>query len=162
MAIREGRHRTPVGSSLRIGSWVEIDAASPGFLKQGAANADLVPGWSGLLVQEEHMIFSIYESQERDSYERLIAKANTLSVIWSGAGTKIWMRNTPLVNRADGRVIPAVQMFDSTGLALGDYLGWDGTRYIKADLTPEVQLMRVTFLSTDYVEAVLLAHGKAL
>ena len=161
MAIREGRLRTPAAGTFRIGSLVAFDPANEGFLKAAAANQVGPGGTVGLLVQEEQMFGSIYSQDPAnfDSYSLGLAKNNTLSVIWAGAGTKVWFKNTAAETRADGRQIGAVTMADLTGVAVGDYLTWDGAKYIKsvaADPSSD-SMLRVTAVDVDggYCEAVL-------
>lgn len=151
----EGRFKTPAGSSLMLGTMVEIDTANEGYLKQSAANAVGVTGFSGLLLQELDFDRSIYESDAGsiDSFQKGVAKANRLAVITSGAGTKIWLKNTPTVNRADGRVI-AGRTIVASGLTVGDELGWDGTKWAAA---ATAKVMKVTAVhSTGVVECVLM------
>jgi hypothetical protein len=161
MAIREGRFKTPAGSALKLGTAVEIDPAAPGYLKQSAANAVGITrsGFAGILVQEEVHIRSAYEDQETDSFTRGVARADKLSVIYSGAGTKIWLANNAAQTRADGRVIDAVTIVTVTGLAVGECLGWDGSKWVESDGTTIPHWLRVTAVSgsgaTGYVEAVL-------
>lgn len=159
MAIREGRFKTPVGSALRIGTAVEIDPTNPGYLRQCAANRPLVPGVSGLLVQEESHIGSIFDAAPNmghDSYDLGIAKPDQLSVIWGGAGTKVWFQNTAAYARGN-RSRAAVQMLDPTGLTVGDSLGWDGDTWVEADGTTIPAWLTVTAINTSngYAEAVL-------
>ena len=158
MAIREGRLRTPATGTFRIGTLVAIDPANPGFLKAAAANAVGRGGTVGLLVQEEAHIQSIYGAEHYDSYSSRysIAKNNTLSVIWAGSGTKVWFRNTGAQTRADGRSVSAVTMVDLTGVAIGDYLTWDGSKYVEG--TSANSMLQVTAVDTaaGYCEAVLV------
>jgi hypothetical protein len=157
----EGRFKTPVGSALLLGTMVEIDPANPGRLKQSAANPKLITGFSGLLLQELDWDRSIYESDAGsvDSFMKGVAKADRLAVITSGPGTKVWFKNTTGSTRADGRVIASRTMFTAAGLAVGDVLGWDGTKYVEVDGTTTNALMKITaFDSTKgLVEAVLQA-----
>lgn len=158
--VSEGRFRTPItGSALLIGTAVQIDPANPGFLVACAANAPIVPGAAGLLVQEEIQFGSIYgQSIELlDSFSYGIAKKNTLSVLSTGAGTKVWFKNSAAQTRVDGRSISAVTICDLTGAALGDTLGWDGAKWVKTT-TASAAWMTVTAVSTasGYVEGVLL------
>ena len=61
MATREGRFKTPAaGDPLLIGTAVEIDPATPGYLKASAAAAAAVSGLRGILVQEESHLGSIF------------------------------------------------------------------------------------------------------
>lgn len=145
-----GRYKTPAGSTLALGTAVVVDTASAGYLKAGGSNELLVPGWSGILVQEEIHINTAYQSPIYDSYAFGVAKANKLAVISSGAGTKIWLTNTASETRADGRVIPAVTMITTTGIAIGDYLGWTGTVWAK-NTTAAQQWMVVTNIDTTTV-----------
>ncbi len=157
----EGRYRTPVGSALALGTMVQIDADNPGFLEQAPANTALQTGFSGLLLQELDFERSVYESEMGlvDSYMKGVAKANRLAVITSGAGTKVWYKNTPQINRADGRVVPARTMATITGLTVGAQLGWNGTTWVATDATTTEAAMKVTTVDTSkgYFEAVLLA-----
>ncbi len=154
MSRHEGRFKTPAGITWRLGTAVEIDPATPGYLKRSAADAVPLPGIHGLLVQEESHLRSIYNSEGWDSFDLGIAKPEQLSVVWFGAGTKVWFRNTAGSTRIDGRVIPSVAMVVMTGIAVGDALTWNGTAWAK-DADASAAWMRVTATSTDYVEAVL-------
>ncbi len=157
-SVAEGRFKTPAsGSALLLGTAVQIDSASAGYLKACAAQAALVPGFSGVLLQEEIMFRSIYEQDLVDSFGLGVAKKDRLSVITSGAGTKVWLQNTGAQTRADGRSISAVNIWVTTGVAVGDYLGWNGTAWAKTTVAAE-QWMVVTAVNTSagYVEAVLV------
>lgn len=159
LAIREGRFRTPAAGDLLQGSLVEIDPATPGHLKQAAANAAGVTGLVGLLVQEESHIGSVFEAAPflgHDSLDLGTTKNDQPSVMWSGPGTKVWLKNTPLYSRGS-RTKAAVTVVDLTGVTVGESLGWDGTKFAPVDgVTVTNPLMTVTHLSgTDYVEAVL-------
>jgi hypothetical protein len=157
----EGRFKTPVGSALLLGTMVEIDPAAPGYLKTSAADAAAVTGYSGLLLQELEFERSIYESDASlvDTFMKGVAKANRLAVITSGAGTKVWLKNTSTVTRADGRVVTGRTLVTLTGLAVGDQLGWDGTKWVEVDGTVITEaVMKVTAVqaSKNLVEAVLI------
>lgn len=158
--VSEGRFRTPAtGSALLIGTAVQIDPANSGFVTVCAANAPIVPGVAGLLVQEEVHIGSVYGQpvESYDSFNLGVAKKNTLSVISTGAGVKVWFQNTSAQTRADGRSISGVTICDLTGAALGDTLGWDGSKWVKTT-TASAAWMTVTSISVSrgYVEGVLL------
>lgn len=160
MRVSEGRVRTPVGSTLKLGTAVELDPADPDYVRVAAADAPPRTGICGLLLQEE-FDFSIYESDIHDSFDLGTAKANRLSVITNGAGVKVWFQNTAQITRADGRVIPAVTLVNLTGVAVGSKLGWDGTQWILPNgttVTVANAHMEVTALdaANGYVEAVLL------
>lgn len=157
LRLSEGRLKTPVGATLRIGTAVELDPATPGYLKQCAANARPVPGQHGLLVQEENFLMGTYDVVGYDSFDNGLSKPNTLSVVTSGAGVKVWYKNTTGATRADGRVTSTVTMFTAAAVALGDRLGWDGTKWVESDGTTIPHWFVVTSISvsTGYVEAVM-------
>lgn len=158
LAIREGRFRTPAsGNALLQGSAVEIDAATPGYLKQCAANPAPVTGLRGILVQEEDHIplaFSAVPGAGHDSLDLGTCRKDQLSVMWCGPGTKVWFKNTPAYARGS-RSKAAVSVLDLTGVAVGDSLGWNGTKWVKADGSTVPKWLTVTHISgTDYCEAV--------
>lgn len=158
----EGRFRTPAGSSLLVGSCVEIDPATEGYLRVGASDVAARTGVCGLLVQELQWDHSIYETTIDDSYTLGVAEGDRLSVITNGAGVKVWLKNTPAESRADGRQIPAVTIVDLTNVVVGSLLGWDGTVWsltASDDVTDLVNHhMEVTAVDSgdNYVEATLL------
>jgi hypothetical protein len=158
MATREGRLKTPVGSALKLGTAVEQDAAT-GYLKQCSANAAPLSGIHGLLVQEEIHIRSVYEASDVDSFNLGVARPDKLSAVWSGQGVKVWFKNSASQTRADGRSIGAVTIVDVSNVAVGDGLGWDGTKWVKSDGSTTPHWFRVTAVSgsgtSAYVEAVL-------
>jgi hypothetical protein len=152
----EGRFRTPAtGAALLIGTAVTIDPANKGYLKVAPASSDVVPGVTGLLVQEESHWSSIYEVHVLDSFALGTAKKNTLSVVTTGPGTKVWFKNTTSSQRLDGRATPGVTMVNLSGVALGDTLGWNGTQFVKSATNA---WMTVTDVNVDrgYVEGVLV------
>jgi hypothetical protein len=157
MATREGRFKTPAsGTALLLGTAVELDAATPGYLKQCAAAAPPQTGLRGLLVQEEsHLIGSVFQAAPglgHDSYDLGTAKKDQLSVMWAGVGTKVWFKNTVAYSRGT-RSKAAVTLLDLTGVAVGNKLGWDGAKWIK-DATNG--WMTVTLISgLTYCEAVV-------
>ncbi len=154
--VSEGRFKTPAsGPALMLGTAVQIDSATPGYLKACATDAPLITGFSGLLVQEEIHFRGLYELQQIDSFSLGVAKLNRLSVITSGPGVKVWFKNTALQARADGRSISAVNIWVTTGVGVGDYLGWNGTAWAKTT-TAAAQWMVVTSVNAGngYIEAV--------
>lgn len=157
--VSEGRVRTPkTGPALLIGTAVEIDPNNPTYLRAAAANAKPRTGICGLLVQEEIWDRSFYEQSVIDSFYLGVAKLNRLSVITNGPGVKVWFRNTVAQTRADGRVIPAVSVINTTGLAVGSQLGWDGTVWTATSATVTAAHMEVTFFDSvrGLTEATLL------
>jgi hypothetical protein len=156
MAIREGRQKTPAsGNPLLQGTAVQLDGANPGYLKQCAASAKPIAGYTGLLVQEESHLTTIFDPLGHDSIDLGTCKKNQLSTIWAGNGTKVWFKNTPAYSRGD-RSKAAVTMVDLTGVAIGDFLGWDGAKWVKDATTG---WLVVTLVATNYCEAVV-AFGK--
>lgn len=159
MRVSEGRVKTPAtGAALLLGTAVELDPSNAGYLRVAASGAKPRTGTCGLLVQEEVWDRTIYEAQRVDSFLLGIAKKNRLSVITNGAGVKVWFKNTAAQNRADGRQIAAVTMFDATNVAVGRGLSWDGTKWVDiADPTSATSFMEVTYFDSakGYLEAVL-------
>jgi len=154
--VREGRLKVPTTGTFRLGSLVTFDPAAPGYLKVAAANEVGEGGTVGLLVQEEIWDRSIYAPTRIDSFYYGVARNNRLAVIVSGPGGKVWLKNTAAQTRADGRAVAAVQMVDLTGVAIKDYLAWDGTKFIKGTGAAD-SMLRVTLTNgTDYCEAVLV------
>jgi len=156
--VSEGRFRTPAtGSPLLMGTAVGIDPAAPGFLRVLDADAPLVPGVNGILLQEEVHIRGVYDLDLVDSFSLSVAKKNTLSVVTTGGGTKVWFKNGGAQTRIDGRVISAVTILVTAGLGLGDSLGWNGTAWAKT-ANADAQWMTVTALDVagGYCEAVLV------
>lgn len=152
----------PAAGTFRQGSWVCINPASAGFLM--AAPADTALLGAGLLVQEEAHFSSVYGTDPAgfDSFSsRLgVVQNSKRAIIWSGAGVKIWLRNTPAQTRVDGRAVAAVSMFTPTGLVLGDYIKWNGTTYVEG-ASEAISVARVTQIDisvagSEYLEAVLL------
>jgi len=154
-----GRVKTPAtGAPLLLVTAVELDPANPGYLRVAGATAKPRTYTCGLLVQEEVWDRAIYEASILDSFSLGIAKPNRLSVITNGAGTKVWFRNTAAQTRADGRVIPAVTIFDPTNVAVGRGRTWNGTQWVDiADPTAATAFMEVTWFEPAYgrLEAVL-------
>lgn len=164
--LSNGRYKTPVDGDLLIGTAVKIDHSNPGYLVACSEDDAMEPYAAGLLIQEEIWDRSIYEKTRVDSFDLGYTLNGRPSVITTGAGTKVWMRNTPQQTRIDGRTIPAITMFDATGLDLdagGDAarLGWDGTTWVV--VANDAQVSNAWLLVTEYdaakgyLEAVFLA-----
>lgn len=159
-----GRVKTPAtGPALLMGTAVEIDPVNAGRLRQSAAGVLPRTGTSGLLVQEESHLGSIYDADDFDSLGTgySVAKKNTLSVITNGPGTKVWFQNTAGETRADGRVVAAVTMFVTAGVAVGRGWIWNGTAWADggADPTIPTSFGEVVYYDAarSYVE-VMLTH----
>lgn len=159
--VAEGRFRVPTGVAWQLGTAVEVDPATPGYLKVSAANSAPVTGYAGLLLQEMEMFRSIYDSAVglMDTHMMGVAKPANLAIITNGAGTKVWFKNTPAENRLDGRVIAAKTMWATAGVTVGTNLGWDGTKWVALGGGVTSAYMKATFVDVakNYVEAVLLA-----
>jgi len=155
-----GRVKTPAtGALLLCGTAVEIDPANAGYLRAGAAGITLRTGASGLLVQEEAWDIPIYGPEYVDSWYLGVCKPNRLSVITSGPGTKVWFKNTPAQNRADGRQIAATSMYTGTPV-VGHGLAWSGTQWEDvADPLDPTSWGEVTYFdpTRNYVELTLTA-----
>ena len=159
VAVREGRLKTPVAGTFRLGSLVQFDPASLNYLKACAAGAIGEGATVGLLVQEEIWNRSIYETNHLDSFGLGVAYNNRPSVIVAGAGTKVWFKNTASSTRADGRVIAAVTMVDlTTGTpAVLDYLTWNGATFAKGTgMTDSMLRLTAIDASAGTCEAVLV------
>lgn len=151
---KESRLKVPTTGTFRHGSLVTFDPANPGYLKAAVANEVGEGSTVGVLTQEEAWDRSIYAPNRIDSFYLGVARNNRLADIVSGAGGKVWLKNTAAQTRADGRVIAAVQMVDLTGVAVKDYLAWDGTKFVKGTGAAD-SMLRVTLTNgTDYCEAV--------
>lgn len=158
-ATREGKYRVPADvTTLRQGQVVVIDTAKPGFVKLAPADTALKEGWSGLLIQEEGWNESIFERPQHDTHDMGFIRPGMRCTIWTGAGLLIWVQNTAEITRP-GRVIPARTMV-AAGLAVGDAVVWDGTKFAKAAGTGTPNIIgRVTKVSgsvgAEYAEIVL-------
>ena len=158
LAVREGRLKVPVAGTFRQGDLVARDAAT-GFLRIGANNEPAIVGMTGLLIQEEGWDFSIYgESGVVDSYNMSKVRNNRLAQVVSGQGIKFWLRNNAQIVNPD-RTIAAVTIVTVASLAVGDYLGWDGSKWAET-ATAAYQHAVCTAVSgattSGYAEAVLL------
>lgn len=158
MATREGRYKTPATGALLQGTAVEIDAATPGYLKKSAASAPPLTGLRGLLVQEEsHIMSSMFTASPglgHDSIDLGTCKVDQLSVMWAGVGTKVWFKNTPAYSRGT-RTKGAVNIIDLTGVVVGDNLGWNGTLWVEAAGLPTAWMTVTLVTGTTYCEAVV-------
>lgn len=128
----EGRQKVPATGTFLQGDLVELDPANPGFIKKSAAGAPIEPGFRGLLIQEEGWDQSIYSAPPGDSFTRGTVRNGRLCSIWTGAGLKIWLKNTAAQTRADGRVIAARTAVTAVALAIGDLVEWDGAKFVEA------------------------------
>jgi hypothetical protein len=153
----EGRLKVPAAGTFYQGDLVTFDPANPGFIRKAPAGSAIDPGFTGLLIQEEGWDASIYEAGPGDSFTRGRVRNGRLCAIWTGAGLKVWLKNTAAQNRADGRAIPQRQVLEASavGQPIGGLLGWDGDSYVASAGAGDA-VARVTLTNgVDYVEAVL-------
>ena len=156
-ATREGRYKTPAsGSALLIGAAVQIDPAAPGYLKKCAADADPVTGLTGLLVQEESHLQGIFGTPGyglgHDSIDLGTALLDQLSTMWGGP-SKIWLKNTAAYSRGS-RSKGAVTIWTPGSVAVGDQLGWDGSKWVESASHGWMTVTLVD-IANAYCEAVL-------
>lgn len=162
-ATREGRYRVPVGETVfRQGDLVSVDFANDGFIKHAESGARVVPGVTGLLIQE-YELESIYSNGLARDITALMdrTKQGYLCTIWSGDGLKIWLKNTADSTAPDGspragRTIVA----DISTISAGDTLDWDATAvgWVKATAGGVLQVLEVNE-AAGYLEAVVVTGG---
>lgn len=150
----EGRLKVPADGVFKQGDLVTFDPANPGFLRKAAANAPIDPGFTGLLIQEDAWDRDLHENSIFSSQDLDIVRNDRLAAIWTGGGLKVWLRNTPEKANPGQRRREAIQKIDVTGLAIGDLVGWDGSKFIKVTAATAA-VGRATLVSTDYAEVVL-------
>lgn len=149
----EGRYRTPKGAALPMGTLVTIDFANPGFLrKAAAADVALPAGMVGVLSQETSHLPRLGQAPLLDTADYGTALADEQSEMSYGAGTKIWLANTPQRDRGY-KVFPAVTMW--TGLTAGDEVTVNAEGvYVKA-AADAASIGTVTAIIGDRAEIVL-------
>lgn len=152
----EGRMTVPATGTFTQGDLVSIDPANPGFMKLAAANAPIQPGFTGLIIQENAWDFPLHSNQIVSTRDLNVVYNSQLAAIWTGAGLKIWLKNTAARNVRGQRALAQVTKFTISGLIIGDYIGWDGAKYVEVS-TEATAVAQVTLTNgTDYIEAVLL------
>lgn len=165
MAIREGRFKTPAtGSALLLGTAVELDFTNPGFMRQAAAGRRVEPGVAGILIYEDQFLHkgsgaaSIDATGRVDTSDLAYAGVGRYAVVTTGSGVKCWFKNVAARTAPDGKAYPAITpVAGLAALALGAYLGWNGTQW--AAVAAEADAWwRVVSLNTGAasLEAVLL------
>jgi hypothetical protein len=102
--VRDARFRTPVGSTILIGSPIMIDPAAPGFVKAATSAAPVGSG-CGVAVYE-HIIPAGVDPVLADlsAYPFTTVPANQYVQMVHGPGTKVWFKNTAAHTGYDGRV----------------------------------------------------------
>jgi hypothetical protein len=158
----EGRQKVPATGAFFQGDMVTFDPANPGYIKKCAAGDPIAPGYTGLLIQEDAWDLGVHGNQFKTSVDLRTVINDRLCSIWTGAGLKIWLKNTPATTKSGQRAASAITVVTATGLAIGDLLEWDGGKFVKAtgaDATAQAArgVARVTTTNgSDYVEATLL------
>jgi len=158
--VREGRLRSPTGSSLQLGSLVEQNPGTPAEIREadgtsGAAiggSGDVRSGNVGILWYEHDA--QTYNTPEFGGAAGLLpqdldtAPAARLVQVLSGKGVKIWLRNTALDTTEPGLNFPALRaavvMVDNVaGLTVGDLLGWSDSSTFWAATTDATEAFMV-------------------
>lgn len=153
----ESRHRIPATETDWLqGDLVTIDPASGGYLKVAAANSPVVPGFTGLLIQfEEHVTADeINQYGILNTRDLSRTRPGLLANIVTGAGLKVWVKNLSADTRAGRKSYDAETRVDLTGIAVGDTVGWDGTKYVKVTNADYV-VGTVTQVTSSGIEFVL-------
>lgn len=153
----EGRQRVPATGTFLQGDLVEFDPAAAGFVKKSAANAAPEPGVRGLAIQESAHIGSVFDGAFPTQERLEVLKNGETLLILTGGGIKVWMKNRAASQRSGGQPVSARTIVDLTGVAIMDYLAWDGSKYIKTT-TAANGVFRVTLVdaAAGYVEGTLV------
>jgi hypothetical protein len=174
--VREGRLRSAVGSSLRLGILVEQNPGTPAEIREADGTSGAAIGGSGSVLNSNvGILWYEHDSQTYNDpafgaaagqlpQDLDTAPAARLVQVLSGKGVKIWLRNTALDTTEPGLNFPAeraaVTMVNNiAGLTVGDLLGWnDASTYWAATTTAAEAFMVVTDISADdtRVECTLL------
>lgn len=143
--VRDGRLRAPAGSSLRLGSLVEQDPASPNEIREADGTSGAAIGGTGdVRTSKCGILWYEHDSQTYNDpafggaagqlpQDLDTAPGGRMVQVLSGKGAKVWFRNTELDTTEPGLNFPAtreaVTMVNDVGgaLAVGDLLGWDAT-----------------------------------
>jgi len=152
----EGRLKVPATGTFKQGDLVTFDPANPGYIKKAAANSPIEAGFTGLLIQEDAWNIPLNGNQVINTQDLDVVWNDALCAIWTGAGLKIWLKNTAATANRGQRARAAVTKFTMGTLVIGDLIAWDGSKYVET-ADPTVAVGRVTLSNaTDYIEAVLL------
>jgi hypothetical protein len=134
--VRDGRFRVPKdGTPLLIGSPVQVDFATPGFMKQAGA-AEVKSPTCGVLVFE-HIQFKGVDTALVTQYDAPFNQVplGQYAQIVHGAGAKVWFKNTTDKTMYDGSTQAGVTLLTTTDLEVGDFLvpAADGTWVASTD-----------------------------
>jgi hypothetical protein len=155
-----GDFMVPTTGIFTQGMVVEVDPANPGYIKKSAADAPVEPSFRGLLIQEDSFLHDIHTNQVKSSVDLAAVRNGALCSIWTGAGIQVWLKNTKATARLGQRPAAAVDIVVAVGLNVGDFLSWDGAKFVKA-ASAAVAIGRVLHTNgpgagADYAEMALL------
>lgn len=145
-AVREGRFYVPATGVFKQGDLVTIDPANPGFIKKAAANQPIVPGVTGLLIQESSHLRSVYAGTPSNSVYLENVNNGESCAIWTGDHLKVWVLNREARATAGGRPgYEARTILNTTGMTLGGMVAWNGSMYVSTT-DPTAAVGTVTLL----------------
>jgi hypothetical protein len=153
----EANFKVPVSGTFLQGDVVEIDPASPGYLKKSATDLPLVPGVRGLLVQYGQLRVSpgLTRSEIFNTRDLSAVINDAPAVIVTGGGIKVWVKNLAAQTGVAGkRNYAAETRVTLSGLAVGDLVQWDGSKFIEAT-APANAIGTVTKVTSSGVEFTL-------
>lgn len=118
--LRDGSLKTAVSTSLRLGTWVELDPSNVTQVKQSGSGAfrTAVEG----VLWFEHIQYQGVDPNLVLYVDRDTAPASSYVQVLSGRGLKLSYTNTPAVTYPDGRTHASVTIFTAASIAVGDYL----------------------------------------
>lgn len=174
--VRDGRLRSPDGSSLRLGTLVEQNPATPSEVREADGTSGAAIGGTGdVRTGKVGILWYEHDSQTYNDpafggaagqlpQDLDTAPGGRMVQVLSGKGAKVWFRNTALDTTEPGLNFPAtreaVTMVNNIGgLSVGDLLGWDATNdYWAATVDASEAFLVVTSIDTtlNKVEAELL------
>lgn len=156
--------RIPFGFTGLQGDLVQIDPASAdgvlssSLLKSAAANAVLVPGYCGLLVQYEEFVTSDGINQQPILNTRDLSRVRPglMALIVTGAGLKVWVKNLAAVTASatapQYKAYSAETRVTLTSMVVGDMVRWTGSVYARTtDATQSIgTVTRVTSSGAEF------------
>lgn len=126
--VRDGRFRTPAGSSWLIGEPVSLDPANRGFLRRATANQ--APDAQCGLAIFEHIQMPGLDPALSVSSDMATIPGGRYAQMVHGAGAKVWFKNFAGETTYDGRAIIGGSLLadsvDVSALAIGAGLSPDG------------------------------------
>lgn len=129
--VRDGRHKTPSGSSWLIGTAVCVDPDNAGDLKRPDAAQDPSQG-CGILVYE-HIQYQGVDPALTTYSDMETVPPKSYAQMVHGQGSKVWFKNTSDKDLYDGRTQTGQTLVAGVGatpsVVVGDYLtpAADGT-----------------------------------